>query len=72
MKNEREKAEMGEQINILKHDIDTHRQVNETLKNRIYNYKNISKNENKFRKATGLSVEKLKVLLDFLDPGENC
>lgn len=38
----------------------------------MYSYKNISKNEEQFRKATGLSVERFNVLLESLNPGEDC
>lgn len=71
-KNAREKAEMREQINILKNNNDTLLQDNEKIQNRMYSFKNISKNEEQFRKATGLSVEKFNVLLEFLNPGEDC
>ena len=38
----------------------------------IFSYHNISKDENHFKKTTGINVAKFEYLLQLVDPGENC
>ena len=38
----------------------------------MFSYDNFITNENLFRETTGLEVEKLTILYENLDPGENC
>ena len=39
---------------------------------RLYNYENISRNKEHFKKATGLDHESFLNLLEFVDPGDDC
>ena len=38
----------------------------------LYNYENISRNKEHFKKATGLDHESFLNLFEFVDPGEDC
>ena len=44
---------------------------NSILQNLVYNYQNLSKNGQLFKKATGLEKESFEILFEFLDSGEN-
>ena len=44
---------------------------NSNLQNLVYNYQNLSKNGQLFKKTTGLEKESFDILFEFLDPGEN-
>ena len=44
---------------------------NSNLQNLVYNYQNLSKNGQLFKKATGLEKESFDILFEFLDPGQN-
>ena len=61
---------LREQLENLQSQYDDIEQENLYLQSRIYNYENVSKKENFFRKATGIHVEKFDALLKFIDPGE--
>ena len=39
---------------------------------RLYNYENISRNKEHFKKATGLDHESFLYLSEFVNPGEDC
>ena len=39
---------------------------------RLYDYKNISRNKEHFKKSTGLDQESYVDLFEFVDPGEDC
>ena len=42
------------------------------LQNRTYCYNTIKKDEKLFKSQTGLELDTFEILLEFLDPGENC
>ena len=45
---------------------------NKCLKSHTYSYKNVHKNAELFRSATGLEEDSFDILYDFLNPGEDC
>ena len=42
------------------------------INERLYNYENISRNKDHFKKATGLDHESFLHLFEFVDPGDGC
>ena len=65
---------LKEKINFLEAENNAFKAENNTqMKNkRLYNYENISRNKEHFKKATGLDHESFLNLFEFVDPGEDC
>lgn len=45
---------------------------NTLLQSQLYNYENISKDKELFRKTTGIELQSFKSLINYLNPGEKC
>ena len=56
----------------LKSENDNLKIINKDFSNRMFTYENLSKDEEKFRSATGIEVEKFNILYNYLEPGEFC
>ena len=56
----------------LKSENDNLKIINKDFSNRMFTYENLSKDEEKFRSATGIEVEKLNILHNYLEPDEFC
>ena len=71
---EKEVDNLKEKINFLEAENNALKAENDTeMKNeRLYNYENISRNKEHFKKATGLDHESFLNLFEFVDPGEDC
>ena len=71
---EKEVDNLKEKINFLEAENNALKAENDTqMKNeRLYNYENISRNKEHFKKATGLDHESFLSLFEFADPGEGC
>ena len=71
---EKEVDNLKEKTNFLEAENNALKAENDKqMKNeRLYNYENISRNKEHFKKATGLDHESFLVLFKFMDPGEEC
>ena len=71
---EKEVDSLKEKINFLEAENSALKAENDKqMKNeRLYNYENISRNKEHFKKATGLDHESFLSLFEFVDPGEDC
>ena len=71
---EKEVDNLKEKINFLEAENSALKAENDKqMKNeRLYNYENISRNKEHFKKATGLDHESFLSLFEFVDPGEDC
>ena len=71
---EKEVDNLKVKINFLEAENNALKAENDTrMKNeRLYNYENISKNNEHFKKASGLDHESFLNLFEFADPGEEC
>ena len=56
----------------LKSENDNLKIINKDFSNRMFIYENLSKDEEKFKSATGIEVEKFNILYNYLEPGEFC
>ena len=70
---EKEVDNLNEKINFLEAENNALKAENDTeMKNeRIYNYENISRNKEHFKKVTGLDHESFLDLFEFVDPGKD-
>ena len=71
---EKEVDNLKEKINFLEAENNALKAENDRgMKNeRLYNYENISRNKEHFKKATGLDHESFLSLFEFADRGEDC
>ncbi|XP_066936169.1 uncharacterized protein [Clytia hemisphaerica] len=65
-----ENVALRENQQLLHNENENLKKEIELLQDQKYSYKNISKDEKLFIKATGISVESFKALLELLNPGE--
>ena len=71
---EKEVDNLKAKINFLESENNALKAENDTqMKNeRLYNYENISRNKEHFKKATSLDHESFLNLFEFVDPGDHC
>ena len=67
----RENEELKQQLKYLENSNSSLRQKITDYENKRYSYNNISKNDDHFKKTTGISNEKFKLLLEYINPGKD-
>ena len=69
---QKENDELKNELQTYSSNIASYETKNRSLEDNIYNYNNISRNKDVFRKATGIELDAFEQLYDFLEPGDDC